>query len=149
MSQVLTKLDHAATAFAAAMLISAPVAAQVACDPAAGLAFICGLTNAEDLVQVPDTPWVVASGLAEGEDTQGHIYLVNTNDRMAQVLLPGHIGYRPDTVTFGACPGVPDEKRFSAHGLSLRVGAASEHTLYVVHHGERESVEVFRLKAEL
>ena len=30
---------------------------------------------------------------------------------------------------------------------SLRPDAASEHTLYVVHHGERESVEVFTLKA--
>src|SRR5262249_9123881 len=31
---------------------------------------------------------------------------------------------------------------------SLRAGSASEHTLYVVHHGERESVEVFNLTAE-
>ena len=46
-----------------------------------------------------------------------------------------------------ACPGAPDETKFSAHGLSLRAGAASEDTLYVVHHGERELVEVFTLKA--
>jgi hypothetical protein len=133
--------------FAAAMAISAQVAAQAACDPAAGLAFICGLTNAEDLVQVPGTPWIVASGLAEGERTGGHIYLVNARDRTIQVALPGHVAYRQDTETFGACPGAPDEAKFSAHGLSLRVGSASEHTLYVVHHGERESVEVFKLKA--
>jgi hypothetical protein len=131
---------------AAAMAISAPVAAQAACDPAAGLTFICGLTNAEDLVQVPGTPWIVASGLAEGELTQGHIYLVNARDRTAQVLLPGDVVYQQDNETFGACPGAPDETKFSAHGLSLRVGSA-EHTLYVVHHGERESVEVFKLKA--
>jgi hypothetical protein len=47
------------TLLAAAMAISAQVAAQAACDPAAGLIFICGLTNAEDLVQVPGTPWIV------------------------------------------------------------------------------------------
>src|SRR5439155_7325042 len=134
------------TLLAAAMAISTPVAAQAACDPAAGLTFICGLTNAEDLVQVPGTPWIVASGLAEGEHAQGHIYLVNAHDRTVQVLLPGHVS-RQDTGTFGACPGAPDETRFSAHGLSLRVGSGSEHTLYVVHHGERESVEVFKLKA--
>ena len=132
---------------AAAMAVSAPAAAQAACDPAAGLTFICGLTNAEDLVQLPGTPWIVASGLAEGEQTQGHIYLVNAHERSFQVLLPGHIVYQQDTETFGACPGAPDETKFSAHGLSLRAGAASEHTLYVVHHGERESVEVFKLKA--
>jgi hypothetical protein len=131
----------------AAMAISIPVAAQAACDSAAGLTFICGLTNAEDLVQVPGTPWIVASGLAEGEGTEGHIYLVNAHDRTVQVLLPGHVAYQQDSETFGACPGAPDETKFSAHGLSLRVGSASEHTLYVVHHGERESVEVFKLKA--
>jgi hypothetical protein len=138
--------NKASALLAAAMAISTEVAAQAACDPAAGLTFICGVTNAEDLVQVPGTPWILASGLAEGERTQGHIYLVNAHDRTVQVLLPGHVDYQQDTGTFGACPGAPDETKFSAHGLSLRVGPASEHTLYVVHHGERESVEVFRLK---
>jgi hypothetical protein len=140
-------MAKAFTLLAAAMAISIPVGAQAACDPAAGLTFICGLTNAEDLVQVPGTPWIVASGLADGEHAQGHIYLVNAHDRTAQVLLPGHVVYRQDAETFGACPGAPDETKFSAHGLGLRVGSASEHTLYVVHHGERESVEVFKLKA--
>jgi hypothetical protein len=135
------------TLLAAAMAISTAVGAQAACDPAAGLTFICGLTNAEDLVQVPGTPWIVASGLAEGEHAGGHIYLVNAHDRTVQVLLPGHVVYQQDTETFGTCPGAPDERKFSAHGLSLRVGSLSEHTLYVVHHGERESVEVFKLKA--
>ena len=140
-------LKKVLTLLAGAMAISTQVAAQAACDPAAGLKFICGLTNAEDLVQVPGTPWIVASGLAEGEHAQGHIYLVNAHDRTVQVLLPGHVVYRQDTGTFGACPGAPDETKFSAHGLSLRAGSSSEHTLYVVHHGERESVEVFKLEA--
>jgi hypothetical protein len=132
---------------AAALAIATPAAGQAACDPAAGLAFICGLTNAEDLVQVPGTPWIIASGLADGGDTQGHLYLVNAHDRTAQVLLPGQIVYRQDKETFGACKGAPDETKFSAHGISLRAGSAAEHTLYVVHHGERESVEVFQLEA--
>src|SRR5579872_5812154 len=130
----------------AAMAISAPVAAQAACDPAAGLTYVCGLINAEDLVQLPGTPWIVASGLADGGQAQGHIYLVNARDRTFQLLLPGHVVYRRDHGTFGACPGAPDETKFSAHGLGLRAGSGSEHTLYVVHHGERESVEVFKLE---
>src|SRR5215471_6237192 len=95
------------TLLAAALAISTPVGAQAACDPAAGLTFICGLTNAEDLVQVPGTPWIIASGLAEGEHTQGHLYLVNAHDRTVEVLLPGHVAYRQDKGTFGACPGAP------------------------------------------
>jgi hypothetical protein len=140
-------LNKASVLLAAAMAVSTPLAAQAACDPEAGLSFICGLSNAEDLVQVPGTRWILASGLAEGERAEGHIYLVNAQDRTVQTLLPGHVAYRQDIETFGACPGAPDETRFSAHGMSLRAGAASEHTLYVVHHGERESVEIFTLKA--
>jgi hypothetical protein len=119
--------------------------AQGACEPAGGLTFICGLTNAEDLVQVPGTTWIIASGLAEGERTDGHIYLLNAENRAVQVLLPGHVTYRQDSGTFADCPGAPDEAKFTAHGLGLRAGRASEHMLYVVHHGERESVEVFNL----
>ena len=140
-------MARASTLLAAALAMSTQVAAQADCGPAAGLTFICGLTNAEDLVAVPGTPWIVASGLADGGGTAGHLYLVNARDRTVQVLLPGHVAYRPDTATFGACPGAPDETKFSAHGLGLRVGAASQHTLYVVHHGERESIEVFTLTA--
>src|SRR5215469_9104447 len=116
-------INKASTLLAAVMAISIEVAAQAACDPAAGLRFICGLTNAEDLVQVPGTSWIVASGLAEGEHAGGHIYLVNAHDRSVQVLLPGHVAYRQDAETFGACPGAPDEAKFSAHGLSLRIGS--------------------------
>ncbi len=140
--------NNATTLLAAAMAISSQVAAQTACGPAAGLTFICGVTNAEDLVQVPGTPWIIASGLAEGEHGGGHIYLLNARTHAVQVLLPGHVVYRRDYEDDdSACPARPDETKFSAHGLSLSPGSGSEHTLYVVHHGERESVEVFKLKS--
>jgi hypothetical protein len=139
--------NRLAILLAAAMALSSPVTAQAACAPAAGLTFICGLTNAEDLVQLPGTPWIIASGLADGDETQGHIYLVNAQDRTVQVMLPGHVAYRLDKAAFAGCPGAPDETKFSAHGLGLSAGPASARMLYVVHHGERESVEVFRLEA--
>jgi hypothetical protein len=140
-------IKKSATLFAAVVAISVQAAAaEAACDPSAGLKFICGMTNSEDLVQVPGTPWIVASGLADAEHADGHIYLVNAQQRTLQVLLPGHVVYRHDTDAFGDCPGKADETKFSAHGLGLRSGPGSEHTLYVMHHGDRESVEVFRLK---
>ena len=146
--------NKASILLAAALAISteagsARAGAQGACEPAASLTFICGLTNAEDLVQVPGTKWIIASGIAEGERDDGHIYLVNAENRTVRVLLPGHVTYRQDSETFADCPGAPDEAKFTAHGLGLRAGTASEHMLYVVHHGERESVEVFNLAAEL
>ena len=33
------------------------------------------------------------------------------------------------------------------HGLALRAGRNSTHTLYAVHHGSRESIEVFEVDA--
>ena len=115
--------------------------------PSPAITFVPGLINAEDMVRVPGTPWIIASGLAEGEHTDGHIYLVNAGDRSVSALLPGHVAYRPDAKAYPACPGQPDEARFSAHGLSLRGGPRGIDTLYVVHHGERESIEVFWLDA--
>jgi hypothetical protein len=51
-----------------------------------------------------------------------------------------------DTETYETCPG-PSTQGFRPHGLSLRSGADGTHTLYVVRHGGRESVEVFELDA--
>jgi hypothetical protein len=42
--------------------------AQAASDPSAGLTFICGLTNAEDLVQAPGMPWIVEAGEAHDNE---------------------------------------------------------------------------------
>src|SRR5260370_37890533 len=86
------------------------------------MTFITGLINVEDMVRAPGTPWIIASGLADGERTDGHIYLVNARNRSVRALLPGHVDYRPDANAYPACPGKPDEAKFSAHGLSLRRG---------------------------
>jgi hypothetical protein len=40
---------------------------------------------------------------------------------------------------------VPSDARFSTHGLWLQPGPATTHTLFVVGHGTRESIEVFEI----
>ena len=40
-----------------------------------------------------------------------------------------------------------DEKKIRAHGLNIREGKGGLHTLYVVHHGSRESIELFEINA--
>ena len=45
------------------------------CAPDGNVKFICGVPAAEDLVAVPRSEWVVASGLSGGG-----IHLVNTRD---------------------------------------------------------------------
>ena len=44
------------------------------CSPSGGLTFICGVQNPEDLVLVPNTRWMLASGMAPGSG----LHLVDT-----------------------------------------------------------------------
>ena len=39
------------------------------CEADGDIRFVCGLGNPEDLVRIPDTPWVVASGMED----DGHL----------------------------------------------------------------------------
>ena len=130
---------------AGAAMLALGIAAAAESSPA--MTYVTGLINVEDMVRVPGTRWIVAGGLADGQRMDGHIYLVNIDDRSTRVLLPAHVDYRLDAKSYPTCPGTPDEAKFSAHGLSLRRGARGIDSLYVVHHGERESVEVFTLDA--
>ena len=124
-------------------LYSANVFAAEVCDPDGEVKFVCGTTNPEDLYQIPDTPWVIASGRVS--DVEGPIYAVNIRDYSTRVIFPeGASGPEHDTVTYRDCPG-PNTSSFQPHGLTLRPGDGGMHTLYVVGHGEREAIEVFSL----
>ena len=129
-----------ATSALAALLLTSPVQAE--CDPEGDVGFICGLEDPEDLIVVPDSPWVVVSNMRDA----GRIDLARREDGSVHRVFPEGARSRHDTATFGSCPG--DERdRFQPHGLSLRPGSDHQHTLYVVRHGARESVEVFELDA--
>ena len=124
----------------AALLVTSP--AQADCDPEGEVRFVCGLEEPEDLVVVPDSPWVVVSGMQDA----GRIDLARRDDGSVHRVFPEGAGSRHDTATFGSCPG-EERSSFRPHGLSLRAGSGDRHTLYVVRHGARESVEVFELDA--
>lgn len=117
------------------------------CDPVGAIRFICGLIGPEDLAVIPDSDWVIASGNQEG----GRIHLVSIPLKSAQAVFPAP-GARAelDSETYPTCPGPIDADEgdeFRAHGLYLRPGDGRRHTLYVVHHGRRESIEVFDVDA--
>src|SRR3569623_1275342 len=44
--------------------LSHAAGAQQTCEPSGGLRFVCGPKNAEDLVRVPGTRWIIGSGAA-------------------------------------------------------------------------------------
>ena len=121
-----------------------PTLRAAACDPDGAVRFICGLTAPEDLVALPQSDWVIASGYVGGS-----LHLINARDHtVAQAFPSTPPRVRHDARTYAACPGPIDpaeKEKGSAHGLNVRAGANGVHTLYVVHHGLRESIEVFEV----
>jgi len=121
--------------------------AAAPCDPA-GKDYVCDQAAPEDLVVVPGGEWVVASSFGGN----GGIKLINAKDRTTIAGYPTATSKdRLDAKTYSSCPGAPDaneKSKFTTHGLALRPGRNSVHTLYAVHHGGRESIEVFELDAK-
>jgi hypothetical protein len=126
-----------------------PAAPPPPCDPAGtgGVQFVCGQGAPEDLVVIPGGAWVLASNFAGA----GGIRLINTKDLTTTMAYPNPTAAEKlDAKTYDSCPGVPDaaqKAKFQTHGLAIRAGNNSRHTLYAVHHGTRESVEVFSVDA--
>jgi hypothetical protein len=120
-----------------------PAGAAANCSPVGDMHFVCGPKNAEDLVLVPNTKWIVATGMGM-ETGAGNLYLVNADDKRWNSIYPQTIAIpKKHNELFAECPGPPDVTKFSSHGAALRPGKNGIHTLYVVNHGGRESVEVF------
>jgi hypothetical protein len=117
------------------------VAQAPGCAPAAGLTFICGLQNPEDLVVVPRTNGLLASGMAPGA---GLTYVDTTSKTVRKLYAPGTASASHDRARFGNCPGPLDPKQAVLHGLALRP-VGGRYTVYATNHGGRESVEVFDL----
>ena len=117
------------------------------CGPAGNVHFVCGQQAPEDLVVVPGSEWVLASAFSGS----GGIRLIGVRDKTDIVAYPAATSTeRLDAKTYDSCPGPPDaadKAKFTTHGLALRAGRNSLHTLYVVHHGARESIEVFEVDA--
>lgn len=118
-----------------------PARAAEPCDALDKVQFVCVGASAEDLVAIPKSDWVVLSG---------ELRAVNAKDRTEVVLFSAEPKF--NKALYASCPGPltgaeMTEKKFRAHGINLRAGANGVHTLYVVHHPERESVEVFEIDA--
>jgi hypothetical protein len=113
--------------------------AQRSCEPTGDVGFVCGVTNPEDLVLVPGTPWIVSSGMAEGAG----FYLVDSQAGTAE-LLPFTAQHDQ---SFAACPTPPTAESLNTHGLSVRASGRGRARLYVVGHGAREAIEVFDVDA--
>ena len=112
------------------------------CSPTAGLSFVCGVQNPEDVIVIPGTRWLLTSGMAPGAG----LNVVDTQaKRVRKLFAPGTADTRADRTRFATCPGPLDPKQAVLHGLALRPAAAGRYSVYATNHGGRESVEVFEL----
>jgi hypothetical protein len=98
----------------------------------------------EDFAFIPGTDWILASSYSGGI-----LSAINTRDQKPIKIFPAATPReRLDSKTYAGCPGPivaaePGKER--THGLYLLPGRNSTHTMYMVHHGNRESVEVFEV----
>ncbi|MDA1371774.1 MAG: hypothetical protein O2971_13575 [Proteobacteria bacterium] len=124
---------------AAGALLASSISLAADCEADGDVRFLCGPVSPEDLAVVPDSPWLIASGMED----DGFLYLADTRDFSSSVLYPT-ANARPqhDTAMYGGCSG-PDMSGFRPHGINLVREADGSQTLYVVRHGAREAIEVF------
>jgi len=126
-----------------------PLRAQTAasCAPAGNIQFVCGQEAPEDLLHLPGSDWVIASSLAGN----GGIRLISVRDKTSTLFYPSsNAKEQLDRKTYDSCPGAPeaeDRAKFTTHGLAMRAVRNSIYILYAVHHGKRESIEVFQVDA--
>jgi hypothetical protein len=120
-------------------LLSPSSWAQTDCESAGDVEFICGPANAEDLVQVPDSNWIISSAMTANTG----FYLVNATTGAWNP--PVDMGLAHDMARYPLCPSPPDMNRLETHGLNIRATGANQATLYAVAHGTRESIEVYEV----
>jgi len=107
-------------------------------------ALMCGFDNVEDLIAIPGSEWIIGSGIGDAFFQRGGLHLFNTRTMTGRKVLFNTHGQSPEA-PYDECPSPVDPDKFSAHVIALHTMPGQQPTLYVVNHGGREAIEVFRL----
>ena len=125
---------------------AAPSELRATCPSSEGLQFVCGTQGSEDLVRIPGTSWLVASGLKLAGPA--HLYLIDTREQRAFIGFPLPGSVLPSDGTWRAsCPAPPDLSRLSTDGLGILPGRNGVHRLFAANHGDRRAIEFFEVDA--
>lgn len=109
------------------------------------LGYITGVQNPEDLVQIPNSKWLIASGMAP----KSGLYLIDSQSKTAKRWIAPKTA-KPSTQFFDSQPQ-PSPDEMQAHGISIREIGQGKSLLYVVNHNgfdqkiTRETIEIFEV----
>jgi hypothetical protein len=115
-----------------------PASGPPSCAPEGDLHFVCNLINVEDFLPVNGGRWLVGGSFVE---KSVGLYLINTRTKTARPVALS-LSDKPD-LKYAGC-AAPDLKNLQTHGLDVKQ-TKGQTTVYVINHGGRESVEIFRL----
>jgi hypothetical protein len=106
---------------------------------------IVGPVASEDLVRVPGTDWLIASGLNVGQPAR--FFLVAASSKVACPLEVDWAAPPADGDPTWDCLDPPDPGRLSTDGLAIRDDLGGRHVLYAANHGDRLAIEAFEVDA--
>ncbi|MDD0822930.1 hypothetical protein PTQ27_00360 [Mannheimia sp. AT1] len=109
------------------------------------LNYITNIQNPEDLVQIPNTKWLIASGMTYNSG----LYLVDSETKTAKRLIaPKAIA---PSAKFPNSEPQPHADEMQIHGISIREVGKDKFYLYAVNHNgfdkkiTRETIEIFEI----
>lgn len=109
--------------------------------------FLTGFANPEDLVPVPDTQWLIASGMGDPDKGEpGGLYAIDRTSREVHRLWPSGNGMIARDGAYDDFASPVSPAAFMTHGICLETRPDGRDRLYAVNHGERESIEIFDLR---
>jgi hypothetical protein len=123
--------------------VQLPKGIEEPCPAEGAVQYLCGLKNVEDLVRIWKTQLIIGSGMTGPGRPVGGLYLIAPDWKKAYEIKPDVSGGA--LPPYAACPGPLDLAKFAPHGLAIRHDSMLEDTLYVVNHGGRESIEIFKV----
>jgi hypothetical protein len=125
------------------LLASGASRAQEGCARDTDVDYVCGVQKPEDVLAIPQTRWLIASGFAPGAG----LTLVDTRTRrVTRWYLGTRSQVAPDRRHFPHCPDALDAALFNARGIALLPRGRNRWQLLVANHGGRQSIETFDVR---
>jgi hypothetical protein len=141
------------TAIVAALALLSPAAGAAPPAPAAAdgaeacaadgnVAYVCGIPHPEDFVAAPGRDLVIA-----GSFGMPRLTAVDPRTKRTRLIYPSGAPPQFDRAAYPACPGPLPVNDLAPHGVAARADG-TDTILYVVSHGRREAIEIFRIGAQ-